>query len=73
LIRHSATSKTGYQIRYSLNGTGTNRGSGMTDTRLDGAGNYQQLFVNVNDYRAQEFPNGTAQTINTYYLRIYKV
>jgi hypothetical protein len=73
LIRHSATSKTGYQIRYSLNGTGTNRGSGMTDTRLDGAGNYQQLFVNVNDYRAQEFPNGTAVTINTYYLRIYKV
>jgi hypothetical protein len=73
LVRHSATSKTGYQIRYSVNGTGTNRGSGMTDTRLDGAGAYAQLFVNINDYRAQEFPNGTPQTINTYFLRIYKV
>jgi hypothetical protein len=73
LVRHSATSKTGYQIRYSVNGTGTNRGSGMTDTRLDGAGAYAQRFINSNDYRAQEFPNGTPQTINTYFLRIYKV
>ena len=73
LVRHSATSKTEYRIRYSLNGTGTNRGSGMTDTRLNGAGNYQTREINADDYRAQEFPNGTAQTINTYFLRIYKV
>jgi hypothetical protein len=26
--------------------------------------------VNNDDYRAQEFPNGTATTINTYYLRL---
>jgi len=42
----------------------------MVDTRLNGSGNYQQRFVNANDYRAQEFPNGTAQTINTYFLKI---
>ena len=42
----------------------------MVDTRLDGAGNYQQRFVNADDYRAQEFPNGTAQTINDWRLRV---
>ena len=44
----------------------------MADTRLNGSGNYQTLFVNTDDYRAQEFPNGTSTTINTYYLRINK-
>jgi len=44
----------------------------MGDTRLNGSGNYQTRFVNTDDYRAQEFPNGTATTINTYYLRINK-
>ena len=38
--------------------------------RLNGSGNYQTRFVNANDYRAQEFPNGTLTTINTYYLTI---
>ena len=44
----------------------------MVDTRLDGAGNYQTRFVDANDYRTQEFPNGTAQTISTYFLRILR-
>jgi hypothetical protein len=44
----------------------------MGDTRLNGSGNYQTRFVNANDYRAQEFPNGSATTINTYYLKINK-
>ena len=42
----------------------------MVDTKLDGGGNYQQRFVNANDYRTQEFPNGSPQTINTYFLKI---
>jgi YD repeat-containing protein len=71
-IRYTAASSTdGYSISYSFS-TGTNRGSGMSDTRLNGSGNYQTRFVNANDYRAQEFPNGTAVTVNTYYLRIHK-
>ena len=70
-VRYAAANRTNYKIRYSYS-TGNNRGSGMTDTKLDGAGNYQTLFVNGDDYRAQEFPNGTAQTINTYYLKIGK-
>ena len=71
-IRYTAASSTdGYSISYSFS-TGTNRGSGMGDTRLNGSGNYQTRFVNADDYRAQEFPNGTATTINTYYLKINK-
>ncbi len=72
-IRYTAAQSTeGYQINYSYT-SGTNRGTGMGDTRLNGSGNYQQRFINANDYRAQEFPNGTAISINTYYLKISKV
>ena len=74
-IRYTAVSSTdGYSISYNVgaSGSGNTRGSGMADTRLNGSGNYQTRFVNTDDYRAQEFPNGTATTINTYYLRINK-
>ena len=74
-IRYTAASSTdGYSIRYNLgtSGSGNTRGSGMGDTRLNGSGNYTTRFVNTDDYRAQEFPNGTAATVNTYYLRINK-
>ena len=72
-IRYTAASSSdGYSISYNINGTGSNRGSGIIDQRLNGSGNYQTRFVNANDYRAQEFPNGTLTTINTYYLKINK-
>jgi len=72
-IRYTAVSSAdGYSISYNIGGSGNNRGSGMADTRLNGSGNYQTRFVNTDDYRAQEFPNGTATTINTYYLKINK-
>ena len=45
----------------------------MVDTRLTGGtGNYQTRKVSANDYRAQEFPNGTPTTINSYFLKIQK-
>jgi hypothetical protein len=72
-IRYTAVSSAdGYSISYNINGSGNNRGSGMADTRLNGSGNYQTRYVNTDDYRAQEFPNGTATAINTYYLKINK-
>ena len=52
-------------------GTGEIRGTGMSDTRLNGSGNYQTRQVS-DDYRAQEFPDGTPTSISTYYLRIQK-
>lgn len=73
LIVRGAGLNSGYTISYNINGTGNNRGSGMVDTVLNGTGNYQTLFVNTNDYRAQEFPNGTPVTANTYFLKITKV
>jgi len=69
-MRHHTVNTAGSRITYSINGSGANRGTGMVDTRLDGAGNYQTRFVNANDYRTQEFPNGTAQTVSTYFLKI---
>ena len=74
-IRYTAVSSTdGYSLSYNIgtSGSGNTRGSGIADTRLNGSGNYQTRFVNTNDYRAQEFPNGTATTIATYFLRINK-
>ena len=74
LIRNEVISSTGgYKIRYNIGGTGTSKGSGMADTRLTGgSGNYQTRYVNTNDYRAVEFPDGTLNTINTYFLKIQK-
>ena len=74
-IRETASeSGDGYQIVYSVGTSGGNtRGTGMVDTRLNGAGLYQQLYVNTNDYRSQEFPNGSAVVIDTNTLKIVHV
>ena len=62
----------GQKVRYSINGSGNNRGSAMVDTRMSGS-NYQTRFVNVNDYRAQEFPGGSVTTVSTNHLRIRRI
>ena len=69
----AADSNDGYKITYNLgtSGSGEIRGTGMSDTRLNGSGDYQTRQVS-DDYRAQEFPDGTPTSINTYYLRIIK-
>lgn len=69
VVKHTAVNVAGSRIDYNYT-TGTNLGSSMVDTRLDGAGNYQTLQVDADDYRAQEFPNGAAQTISTYNLKV---
>jgi hypothetical protein len=74
-IRYTAASSTdGYAISYSIgtSGSGNTRGTAIVDTKLNGSGNYQTRFVNADDYRAQEFPNGTPTTISTYNLYINK-
>ena len=74
-IRYTAASSTdGYKITYEIgtSGSGNTRGTSIVDTKLNGSGNYQTRFVNANDYRAQEFPDGSPTTINTYNLRIIK-
>ena len=72
-LRYLIQAETGYKIRYEYgvngSGTGTPVGSAMTDSRLDGSGNYQTLYVGADDYRAQEFPDGSQQVINVYTLK----
>ena len=71
-IRYDAANTNGQKITYTMATSGGNtRGTAMVDTRLDGAGNYQTLQAG-DDYRSQEFPNGSAATITTYNLRIAK-
>lgn len=69
MINYYAAEVSGTRIRYSINGSGNNRGSAMVDTRLDGS-TYRTRFVNTDDYRTQEQPSGSATNISTYYLRI---
>jgi hypothetical protein len=70
LVRWAAINDSGYRIRYNLNGSGSNLGSTINNTVLNGSGNYQVRYVNANDYRAQEFPNGSAVVGNSANLRI---
>jgi len=65
------TQVTGSKITYNWSGSGNSRGS-MTDTILNGSGNYQQYQANANDYRAQEFPNGSVVTAQTHTLKILR-
>ena len=75
-MRHVASEVTGSKIRYKLD-TGTDDvqlGSGIVDTILTGGdGVYTQYRPTANEYRAQEFPDGTAATAATYNLRMYRV
>lgn len=72
-IRYMVQAEVSYRIRYSYgtngSGTGVVCGDPMTDSRLDGTGNYQTLFAGADDYRAQEFPDGSGQVINVYTLK----
>lgn len=69
MTRYAAVHNAGYKIRHGWNtSTGTSLGS-VWDDRLNGTGNYQQRFVNGDDYRAQEFPDGSFIRINTYFLK----
>ena len=72
-VRHVASEVTGSRIRYRWNGAGAVRGSGMTNTIMNGTGLMSTRYVGTDDYRTQKFPNGTAVTAATHYLRIYKV
>lgn len=71
-VRYYTGSVVGSRIQYSINGAGNTRGTSMVDSRLGvtNAGTRNILFVNANDYRAQDFPTGTQVTISTYNLNI---
>tara|TARA_B100001175_G_C19510982_1_gene643855 strand:- start:1852 stop:2790 length:939 start_codon:yes stop_codon:yes gene_type:complete len=71
-IRYDAANTSGQKITYTMaTSGGSTRGTAIVDTRLNGNGNYQTRQV-ADDYRSQEFPDGSAATITTYNLRIAK-
>jgi len=68
----AAEDDAGHKLSYNINGSGNTRGTAIVDTRLNGAGNYQTRQVS-DDYRSQEFPNGSAAVIGTNTLKIVHV
>ena len=70
--RYTASEISGVKLSYTVNGSGNNKGSGMVNTKLNGAGNYQTLQVG-DDYRSQEFPNGSVATIATHRLKLDQI
>ena len=73
-MRHVASEETGSKIRYAL-GTSSSAvilGSGINNTILNGSGAYNTFQAGGDDYRSQNFPNGSAVTANTYYLRMFE-
>ena len=68
----AAEDDAGHKLSYNINGSGNTRGSAIVDTRLNGAGNFQTRQVS-DDYRSQEFPNGSAAVIGTNTLKIVHV
>lgn len=68
--RHVASEVVGSRIRYGFS-TGSNRGSGMVDSRISSTtGTYTQREATADDYRAQEFPAGSASAQSTTFLKI---
>ena len=63
----------GYKITYAIGASvsGTQRGSAITNKQL-GSTVTSTTLVNADDYRAQQFPSGSATTTNTYLFKINK-
>lgn len=73
IIKYMVANVNSYKLRYEINGAGATCGTVMTDTRLEGSGNYQTFLGGDDDYRAQEFPDGSSVTINEYELTIQQI
>ena len=70
----STNGGTAYALSYNIDGAdGVANGSAYADTRTSGSlTGYATRFVNADDYRTQEFPNGTASTIATQSFKIHQ-
>lgn len=80
-LRYYLSSNAGgsYQLSYNVDGSdGVLNGVLYTDERrtpdgsAGGGGNYQQLYVGVDDYRTQEFPTGTTTVVQSQSFKIHQ-
>lgn len=73
-MRYVNASVTNYRLRYSWASSaptgGVQRGSSVTDTRLNSQTTLNR-FVNADDYRTQDVPGGTATVVGTRNLYVY--
>ena len=67
LIKKYIYDQSGYTLRYNVDGSGTTKGTAMTNSGLIGVTSTRYIYAaSANDYRAQEFPTGTLATLNTW-------
>ena len=69
-MKYAMTNRTIGKVTYSIATTGTALGTAIVNKAMTtgGTGNYTTYAATADDYRAQEFPNGTVGTINTWRL-----
>ena len=71
LIRQQIYNGAGNTLSYNLNGSGTTKGTAMTNRSMTGVtGQYTIRTASANDYRAQEFPNGSITVKSTFRLKL---
>ena len=71
-IQHVASEISGKKLAYNINGAGNNKGTGMVNSKLNGSGTHATRQVG-DDYRSQEFPDGSAATIATHRLKLNQI
>lgn len=60
IIQHAVYGEVGYRLSYNVNGNGTRQGTQIANRQMIGvSGQYTTYKATADDYRAQEFPNGT--------------
>ena len=70
-IKKHIYDESGYTLRYNFDGTGTTKGTAIVNNVLTGVtGNFTTHKASANDYRAQEFPNGTNQATTIHRLKV---
>lgn len=70
-IRYAIYAVAGYTLRYNVNGNGTRQGTMIANRQMIGVtGAYTKYAATADDYRAQEFPNGTIVNQNEFNLNL---
>ena len=71
IIQHAVYGEVGYRLSYNINGNGTRQGTQIANRQMIGvSGQYTTYKATADDYRAQEFPNGTIVVQNGFNLNL---
>ena len=71
LVKHAISTEAGYRVSYNINGSGTRQGTVIANRQMVGVnGLYTTFEKTADDYRAQQFPNGTIVNLNEWELKL---